>query len=256
MQNDKLPLNANLAGQVAIVTGAARGLGRKISEYLATCGAQVAVVDVDMNLANDAASSINASGGTSMAIACDVTDSSRVNQVVDDVVSKWGKVDILVNNAGITMDGMLMRMTDEQWDRVININLKGTFLFTRAVSRPMMKARYGRIVNMASISGLYMGNPGQANYSASKSGVIGFTRTVAKELASRNITVNAVAPGFIMTDMTAKLGETVLEEVKKRIPLGRLGEVDDVASAVLFLASPGASFITGHIITVDGGLSV
>jgi 3-oxoacyl-[acyl-carrier protein] reductase len=164
-------------------------------------------------------------------------------------------LDILVNNAGITRDNVLVRMKDEQWDLVININLRGTFLFTRAAARPMMKARGGRIINVSSVSGL-MGNPGQVNYSASKAGVIGLTRTVACELASRNITVNAVAPGFIATDMTAKLGEDILQEVRKQIPLGRLGEPQDVADAVLFLASDAASFITGHILTIDGGLTV
>ena len=160
-----------------------------------------------------------------------------------------------MNNAGITRDNVIVRMKDEQWDAVININLRGTFLFTRAAARPMMKARRGRIINIASVSGL-MGNPGQANYSASKAGVIGLTRTVARELASRNITVNAVAPGFIATDMTAALGEEILQEVRKEIPLGRLGDPQDVADAVLFLASDAASFITGHVLTVDGGLTV
>ena len=166
-----------------------------------------------------------------------------------------GRLAILVNNAGITRDNVIVRMKDEQWDAVININLRGTFLFTRAAARPMMKARGGRIINIASVSGL-MGNPGQANYSASKAGVIGLTRTVARELASRNITVNAVAPGFIATDMTAALGEEILQQVRKEIPLGRLGEPQDVADAVLFLASDAASFITGHVLTVDGGLTV
>ena len=160
-----------------------------------------------------------------------------------------------MNNAGITRDNVIVRMKDEQWDAVININLRGTFLFTRAAARPMMKARGGRIINIASVSGL-MGNPGQVNYSASKAGVIGLTRTVARELASRNITVNAVAPGFIATDMTAALGEEILQQVRKEIPLGRLGDPQDVADAVLFLASDAASFITGHVLTVDGGLTV
>ncbi len=188
-------------------------------------------------------------------MACDVTDSSRVSTVVDEVVKLWGGLQILVNNAGITRDNMIMRMKDEQWDAVININLKGTFLFTRAAAKPMMKGRQGRIINIASVSGL-MGNPGQANYSASKAGVIGLTRTVSRELAGRNITVNAVAPGFIATDMTAALGEEILQEVRKQIPLGRLGDPQDVADAVLFLASDAASFITGHVLTVDGGLTV
>ncbi len=163
-------------------------------------------------------------------------------------------MDILVNNAGITRDNVIVRMKDEQWDAVLNINLRGTFLFTRAAARPMMKSRRGRIINIASVSGL-MGNPGQVNYSASKAGVIGLTRTVARELAGRNVTVNAVAPGFIATDMTASLGEEILQEVRKQVPLGRLGDPQDVADAVLFLASDAASFITGHVLTVDGGLT-
>jgi 3-oxoacyl-[acyl-carrier protein] reductase len=193
-------------------------------------------------------------GGEAEGFTCDVTNSQRVNQVVDEVVAKWGKLDILVNNAGITRDTVVMRMKDDQWDAVININLRGTFLFTRAAARPMMKGRRGRIINMASVSGL-MGNPGQANYSASKAGVIGLTRTVARELAGRNITVNAIAPGFIATEMTAALGEEILEQVKSRIPLGRLGDPQDVADAALFLASEAAGFITGQVLTVDGGLT-
>jgi len=175
--------------------------------------------------------------------------------VVDEVVKRWGALNILVNNAGITRDNVIVRMKDDQWDSVININLRGTFLFCRAAARPMMKARGGRIINIASVSGL-MGNPGQVNYSASKAGVIGLTRTVARELAGRNITVNAVAPGFIATDMTAALGEEIVQEVRKQIPLGRRGDPQDVADAVLYLASDAASFITGHVLTVDGGLTV
>jgi 3-oxoacyl-[acyl-carrier protein] reductase len=198
---------------------------------------------------------IRAAGGTAEPIACDVTDSNRVGEAVDEVMNLWGGLYIRVNNAGITRDNVIIRMKDEQWDAVININLRGTFLFTRAAARPMMKSRQGRIINIASVSGL-MGNPGQANYSASKAGVIGLTRTVARELAGRGITVNAVAPGFIATEMTAGLGEEVLAEVKKQTPLARLGEPQDIADAVLFLASDAASFITGHVLTVDGGLSI
>jgi len=198
--------------------------------------------------------SISAAGGTAHPITCDVTNSDRVNEVVDEVVKLWGGLQILVNNAGITRDGMIMRMKDDQWDMVIAINLRGTFLFTRAATKPMMKGRRGRIINIASVSGL-MGNPGQANYSASKAGVIGFTRTVSRELAGRDITVNAVAPGFIATDMTAALGEEIISKVKAEIPLGRMGDPQDVADAVLFLASESGSFITGQVITVDGGLT-
>jgi 3-oxoacyl-[acyl-carrier protein] reductase len=237
------------------VTGAARGLGRCIAESLAAAGAKVACIDVNTEWLTDTVAAIRAAGGTAEPYACDVTQSERVGEVVDAVVKLWDKLDILVNNAGITRDNLLVRMKDEQWDAVININLRGTFLFTRAAARPMMKARGGRIINVASVSGL-MGNPSQANYSASKAGVIGLTRTVARELAGRNITVNAVAPGFIATDMTAKLGEEILQKVREEIPLGRLGEPQDVADAVLFLASDAASFITGHVLTIDGGLTV
>ncbi len=188
-------------------------------------------------------------------LACNVTDSARVGEVVEEVVKMWGSLQILVNNAGITRDNMILRMKDDQWDAVLNINLRGTFLFTRAAARPIIKGKNGRIINIASVSGL-MGNPGQANYSASKAGVIGLTRTVARELAGRDVTVNAVAPGFIATDMTAALGAETLEQIKKEIPLGRLGQPQDVADAVLFLASDAASFITGHVLTVDGGITV
>ena len=254
-EESKSRISTDLSGQVAIVTGAARGLGRLISETLAASGATVACVDVNAELLAQTVERIRAAGGAAEAFPCDVTDSVRVNQVVKEVVEKWGRLDVLVNNAGITRDTPVVRMKDDQWDAVLAINLRGTFLFTRAAARPMMKGRRGRIINMASVSGM-MGNPGQANYSASKAGVIGLTRTVARELAGRKITVNAVAPGFIATEMTAALGEEILEEVKKRTPLGRLGEPRDVAEAVLFLASEAAGFITGHVLTVDGGLTV
>jgi len=248
-------ISTNLSGQSALVTGAARGLGRCIAETLAAAGAKVACIDVNTESLAETVAAIRAAGGTAEPFACDVTQSDRVGEVVDEVVKLWNGLNILVNNAGVTRDNVLVRMKDEQWDLVLNINLRGTFLFTRAAARPMMKARGGRIINVASVSGL-MGNPGQVNYSASKAGVIGLTRTVAVELASRNITVNAVAPGFIATDMTAKLGEEILQEVRKQIPLGRLGDPQDVADAVLFLASDAASFITGHVLTIDGGLTV
>jgi len=250
----KSRITTDLTGKVAIVTGAARGLGRAIAESLAAAGAQVACVDVDAETLAETVKAIEANGGTAEAVACDVTDSDRVTRVVKDVVEKWDGLHILVNNAGITRDGLVVRMKDDQWDTVLGINLRGTFLFTRAAARPMMKGRQGRIINIARVSGL-MGNAGQANYSASKAGVIGLTRTVAKELADRNITVNAVAPGFIATEMTAKLGDEVIEEVKKMIPLGRLGEPQDIADAVLYLASDAAQFITGQVLPIDGGLT-
>jgi len=247
-------ISTDLAGQVAIVTGAARGLGRAIAQTLAGAGAKVACVDVNQQTLADTIDAIRASGGTAEPIACDVTDSGRVSEVVTEVVDKWGALDILVNNAGITRDTLIMRMKDDQWDAVIGVNLRGTFLFTRAATRPMMKGRRGRIINIASVSGL-MGNPGQANYSASKAGVIGLTRTVARELAGRNITVNAIAPGFIATEMTAALGQEILDGIRKQIPLGRLGQPQDVADAVLFLASQAAEYITGHVLSIDGGLT-
>jgi 3-oxoacyl-[acyl-carrier protein] reductase len=178
-----------------------------------------------------------------------------VQQTVEAVLEKWQRLDILVNNAGITRDTLIPRMADEQWDEVINTNLRGAFLFTRAASRAMMSARYGRIINMASVSGL-IGNPGQTNYSASKAGMIGLTRSLSRELGKRKVTVNAVAPGFIESDMTVVLGEEMLKQVKQRIPANRLGVADDVAAVVLFLASPAASYITGQVLTVDGGLTV
>jgi len=248
-------LTTDLTGQVALITGAAKGLGRAIAITLARAGAQVACIDVGVEGLADTIGAIRSAGSTAEPIACDVTDSQRVHQVVDEVVKRWGGLHILVNNAGITRDNMVMRMKDDQWDAVLNVNLKGTFFFIRAAAKPMMKGRRGRIINIASVSGL-MGNPGQANYSASKAGVIGLTRTVARELAGRNVTVNAIAPGFIATDMTAALGEEVLQEVRKQIPLGRLGDPQDVADAVLFLASDAAAFITGQVLTVDGGLTV
>ena len=254
-EQSKSRISTDLGEQVAIVTGAGRGLGRLIAEVLAAAGARVACVDVEADLLTETVHRITAAGGTAEAFACDVTDGQRVGEVVDAVLQKWGGLQILVNNAGITRDNFLTRMKDDQFDAVINVNLRGTFLFTRAAARPMMKARRGRIINMASVSGM-MGNPGQANYSASKAGVIGLTRTVSRELAGRNITVNAVAPGFIATDMTAALREEIIEEVRSRTPLGRLGEPQDVADAVLFLASDAASFITGHVLVVDGGLTV
>lgn len=254
MAEPKSRLTTDLSSQIAIVTGAARGLGRAIAETLARCGAKVACVDVNEELLAQTVTAIGEAGGTAMAVACDVTNSQRVSAAIDEVVKAWGGLDILVNNAGITKDTLIMRMKDDQWDAVININLRGTFLFTRAAARPLMKSQRGRIVNIASVAGI-MGNPGQANYSASKAGIIGLTRTVAKELAGRNITVNAVAPGFIATEMTAVLTEEIKTEIKKQVPLGHMGDPQDIADAVLFLVSPAAGFVTGHVLTVDGGLT-
>lgn len=250
----KSTLSVDLAGQVALVTGASRGLGQAIAVALGRAGAKVACVARNIEKLRQVVEEVGAAGGEAAAFECDVANSTSVSQVVDDVVSKWQRLDILVNNAGITRDTLVPRMLDEQWDEVINTNLRGAFLFTRAVSRPMMQARQGRIINIASVSGL-MGNPGQANYSASKAGLIGMTRTVARELAGRKVTVNAIAPGFIESDMTAALGDSILTEVKTRIPAKRLGRPEEIAAAVLFLASPSSAYITGQVLTVDGGLT-
>ncbi len=247
-------MKVDLSGQVALVTGASRGLGEAVAKALGAAGARVVCVARNVEKLADTVESIVAAGGAAEAFPCDVTSATSVNELIEKIEAGLGRLDILVNNAGITRDTLIPRMTDEQWDEVINTNLRGAFLFTRAVSRLMMSQRYGRIINMASVSGL-IGNPGQANYSASKAGLIGMTRTVARELASRNVTVNAVAPGFIETEMTAALGPLVLDEVKKRVPAKRLGTPADVAAAVLFLASHDSSYLTGQVLTVDGGMT-
>jgi 3-oxoacyl-[acyl-carrier protein] reductase len=246
-------LQVNLSGQVAIVTGASRGLGRAIALALAAAGAKVACVARSADKLKETVDAIRAAGGTAEVFECDVTNAASVDKVVETVAEKWEKIHILVNNAGITRDTLIPRMSDEDWDSVIETNLRGTFLFTRAVTRPMMQSRYGRIINIASVSGI-AGNPGQANYSASKAGIIGMTQTVARELASRKVTVNAIAPGFIETEMTQAMGDVVLDEVKKRIPAKRVGQPDEVAACVLFLASGPAAYITGQTLVVDGGL--
>jgi 3-oxoacyl-[acyl-carrier protein] reductase len=248
-------LNVNLSGQVALVTGASRGIGKAIAIAVARCGAKVACVARDTAKLAETVSAITSAGGQAEAFACDVTNGPAVQALVESIAEKWGRLDLLVNNAGITRDTLLPRMSDEQWDEVLNTNLRGTFLFTRAVTRPMMQQRYGRIINISSVSGL-IGNAGQANYSASKAAIIGFTRTVSKELASRKVTVNAIAPGFIESEMSAALGEALQDQVKTRIPAKRLGTPDEVADVVLFLASPSSSYITGQCITIDGGLTM
>jgi 3-oxoacyl-[acyl-carrier protein] reductase len=254
MTNDQPHLQVNLSGQVALVTGASRGLGQAIAVALGRSGARVACVARNREKLEETVGLIAAAGGEASWFECDVTRSESVQQVVEAVLEKWQRLDILVNNAGITRDTLIPRMQDDQWDEVINTNLRGAFLFTRAVTRPMLQARYGRIINIASVSGL-MGNPGQANYSASKAGLIGMTRTVARELAGRKVTVNAVAPGFIESEMTGALGEGILAEVKARIPAKRLGLPYEVAAAVLFLAAPSSAYITGQVLTIDGGLT-
>jgi 3-oxoacyl-[acyl-carrier protein] reductase len=251
--DSKPPIIVDLNDQVALVTGASRGIGKSIAITLAAAGAKVACVARSADKLAETVEAIRAVGGTAEVFVCDVNSGESVDEVVEEVVAKWGKLHILVNNAGVTRDTLVPRMSDEDWDIVINTNLRGAFLFLRAASRVMMSQRYGRIINIASVSGL-IGNPGQANYSASKAGMIGMTRTTAKELAGRKVTINAVAPGFIETEMTAAMGDSILDEVKKRIPTKRMGKPEEIAWAVLFLASPAAAYITGQTLTVDGGL--
>lgn len=248
-------LRADLSGQVALVTGASQGIGKACAIELARNGAKVACVARNAEKLAVTVAEITAAGGQAEAISCDVKDGDAVTKMVDGLVEKWGRLDILVNNAGVTRDTLIPRMSDAEWDDVIDTNLRGAFLFTRAAVKHMMSQRYGRIINMASVSGL-MGNPGQTNYSASKAGLIGFTRSVSRELAKRKITVNAVAPGFIESEMTAKLGADLVKQIaKERIPANRVGTVGDVAACVLFLASKEASYITGQTLTVDGGMT-
>ncbi|WP_286231464.1 3-oxoacyl-[acyl-carrier-protein] reductase [Neobacillus mesonae] len=244
----------SLAGKTALVTGASRGIGREIALELARQGANVAVNFAGSEAkANEVVDEIKALGQDAFAVKCNVSDADEVAEMVKATIDHFGSLDILVNNAGITKDNLLMRMKEEEWDDVININLKGVFLMTKAVTRQMMKQRKGRIINIASIVGV-SGNPGQANYVAAKAGVIGLTKTTAKELASRNITVNAIAPGFITTDMTDKLPEDVRSELLKQIPLARLGEPKDIAKAAAFLATDDAAYITGQTLHIDGGM--
>ena len=244
----------NLEGKTALVTGASRGIGREIALELARQGANVAVNYAGSEAkANEVTEEIKAMGREAFAIQCNVADGESVQAMVKETISRFGSLDILVNNAGITRDNLLMRMKESEWDEVIDTNLKGVFLCTKAVSRQMMKQRSGRIINISSIVGV-SGNPGQANYVAAKSGVIGLTKTSARELAARGITVNAVAPGFISTDMTDELSEEVKTEMLKGIPLSRFGEAKDIARVVSFLASEDSSYMTGQTLHVDGGM--
>ena len=244
----------SLEGRTAIVTGAARGIGKAIAETLAARGASIAVVDLRMDLAEETASEIAAKSGIeAIALEADVSNRESVNAMIKSAVDQLGKIDILVNNAGITRDGLIMRMKESDWDMVLDINLKGAFNCSQALARPMMKQRYGRIINISSVSGI-VGQAGQANYSSSKAGIIGLTKALAKEFGSRNITVNAVAPGFIETVMTKELPEEIRDFSLKLTPMGRFGTPQDIANAVAFLAAEESSFITGVTLQVDGGM--
>jgi 3-oxoacyl-[acyl-carrier protein] reductase len=242
-----------MEGKVALVTGGARGIGKAIAAELSEAGASLAIVDVVQDAAEETAAEFRALGVEARAYGANVADLEDVNRMVKEVLNDFQKIDILVNNAGITRDNLLVRMKEAEWDAVIAVNLKGTFNCIKAVARPMMKARFGKIVNVASVVGV-MGNAGQANYSASKAGVIGLTKTVAKELGARGITVNAVAPGYIQTDMTGELSENARDAFLTIVPLKRPGLPKDVARVVKFLASDEADYVTGQVINVDGGM--
>ena len=245
-----------LTGKIAIVTGASRGIGRQIAKTLAEQGAAVIVNYCGSEqAANETVEQITASGGTAKAYQADVSDYTQAADMMNDVVKEYGRIDILINNAGITRDNLILKMNDEDFMKVINTNLTGTFNCVKHASKIMLKQKYGRIVNMASIVGIY-GNAGQANYAASKAGVIGMTKSVAKELGSRNITVNAIAPRYIGTDMTDSLPDAAKEKITSAIAMKRMGTVEDVANLAAFLASDNASYITGQVIGVDGGMSI
>jgi 3-oxoacyl-[acyl-carrier protein] reductase len=254
MSTNSFGLTADLTGQIALVTGASQGLGHAVAVRLGANGAKVLCVARNAEKLADTVAQIQALGGEAVAMTCDVTNRESIEKLFEQVETDYKRLDILVNNAGITRDTLLPRMTDVQWDEIIAANLTSCFLFSRAATRIMMGQRYGRIISMSSVSGL-IGNAGQTNYSATKAGMIGFTRSLSKEMAKRKITVNAVAPGFIESEMTKALGDSIIDEVKKRVPANRLGTGDDVAACVLFLASRAASYVTGQVITVDGGMT-
>ncbi|MBT3216276.1 MAG: 3-oxoacyl-[acyl-carrier-protein] reductase [Candidatus Marinimicrobia bacterium] len=243
----------DLTEKTAIVTGASRGIGKSIAEVLAKYGAQVVCVSRSEDAVNTVATEIQSNGGKAVGMSCDVSDASNVTQLMKDVQTQFQTIDVLINNAGITRDGLIMRMSNEDWETVLDINLKGAYHTIKAVARPMMKQRSGRIINISSIVGL-TGNAGQANYAASKAGLIGLTKSMAQELAPRGITVNCIAPGYIETDMTDSLTDNIKENITKQIPLGRIGKPKEVAALALFLSSDEAEYITGQTITVDGGM--
>lgn len=246
----------NFIGKVALVTGASGGIGRAIAEELARSGAQVALnYSRNAARAEETVAQIEAADGQAFAVQADITDSGAVERMISQVQERWGRLDILVNNSGVTRDGLLMRMKDEDWDTVLDTNLKGAFHCSRAAVKLMMKQRSGRIINISSVVGV-IGNPGQTNYCASKAGLIGFTKALAKEVGSRGVTVNVIAPGFIATEMTGQLPEDVVNRIMSNVPLGSFGEPEDVAAAVLYLASEGAKYVTGHVLQVDGGLGM
>jgi 3-oxoacyl-[acyl-carrier protein] reductase len=249
-------MKLDLSERVALVTGASRGIGRAIAATLAQAGATVVInYREQQQAADETVAAIQASGGTALAVRADISDSAEVERLLKTVIDTYGHIDILVSNAGITRDGLLLRMKEEDFDTVVQTNLRGAFLCTRAALRPMMKQRSGRIINITSVVGL-LGNPGQANYAAAKAGLIGFTRSVAREVASRSITVNAIAPGFIVTEMTGKLEEATQQALLGAIPLQRLGQPQDVANLACFLASDMAAYITGQTLSVDGGMAM
>jgi 3-oxoacyl-[acyl-carrier protein] reductase len=243
----------DLSSQVALVTGSARGIGRRIAETLADHSARIVIADLFEEQVQACAQDLRGRGVDVLGVAMDVTKKEAVEAAIAQVTEKWGRLDILVNNAGITRDNLLLRMKDEEWRQVLSTNLDGAFVVSRQALPTMLKQRYGRIINIASVVG-EMGNPGQTNYAASKAGIIGFTKALAREVASREITVNAVAPGYIETEMTAKLNEKARQDLQNMIPLKRIGSVDDVALGVCFLASKEAGYITGHVLNINGGM--
>jgi len=243
----------DLSGKVALVTGASRGIGCSIAKILAENGAHVVCISRNVSDVQSVADVITAAGGSATAVACDISDSDNVTKLIKETVATHNHLDILVNNAGVTRDNLLMRMSEDDWNTVLNINLKAAFIAIKAAARAMIKQRKGRIINISSIVGL-MGNAGQVNYAASKAGLIGLTKSTARELASRGITANCIAPGYVATDMTNELGDEVRQSLNEKIPLGRMGQVEDIAYAVAFLASDEAEYITGQTLAIDGGM--